>query len=418
MLNLFGYVLVCAVGMVASMSINGQHDLGSPLRVAQCRAHCLGKFVKQGKLDDTCLQDPDCFMCWENCAVLQDSFPFWSMMCNQPRLCFPGCQEACAFHRNNPLDAAQKDPVIPTMGEPAIKLTGDLAEWPKKDKKKIVYVLIQKESPDIWHQLAQTTEERFILPPKSSHNLRILVVGREGFLGYYRPEEKELRGATVLSRPNHWSLKEVSLIHQRVLVIAEVAWPAQRTGEKRVKNIENEEDADYLVTWEVDGGGLKGHLYTDATSVTLSLWPETVYHIQVELVNSLVNQQERSESLTIDTRKAPLVTSDERVAPAAPLVNKLESTEDGSRVEAMVVLVTVVGICLIIFMIFAATFLRRRKLQSKSEMGSSSDLRSDFDSTESKYCPEIVCARTLLPIVVPALPTALSSPNSDNLPKT
>lgn len=66
-----------------------------------------------------------------------------------------------------------------------------------------------------------------------------------------------------------WRLQEVSLLHQRVLVIAEVAWtPRARRGV-------------YLVTWEVDGGGLKGNLFTDSTSVTLSLWPDTIYHIQV-----------------------------------------------------------------------------------------------------------------------------------------
>jgi len=61
----------------------------------------------------------------------------------------------------------------------------------------------------------------------------------------------------------------VSLIHQKVLVIAEVAW------EPRVTR------GVYLVTWEVDGGGLKGNLFTDSTCVTLSLWPDTIYHIQV-----------------------------------------------------------------------------------------------------------------------------------------
>ena len=68
---------------------------------------------------------------------------------------------------------------------------------------------------------------------------------------------------------NTWELREVSLIHQKVLVIAEVAW------EPRVTR------GVYLVTWEVDGGGLKGNLFTDSTCVTLSLWPDTIYHIQV-----------------------------------------------------------------------------------------------------------------------------------------
>ena len=67
-----------------------------------------------------------------------------------------------------------------------------------------------------------------------------------------------------------WQLREDSLIHQKVLVIAELSW-AKRGPAGGV----------YLVTWEVDGGGLKGNLFTDSTHVTLSLWPDTVYHVQV-----------------------------------------------------------------------------------------------------------------------------------------
>lgn len=55
-------------------------------------------------------------------------------------------------------------------------------------------------------------------------------------------------------------------------MIAELSW-AQRGPHGAV----------YLVTWEVDGGGLKGNLFTDSTHVTLSLWPDTVYHVQVSI---------------------------------------------------------------------------------------------------------------------------------------
>jgi len=60
------------------------------------------------------------------------------------------------------------------------------------------------------------------------------------------------------------------MIHQKVLVIAEVAWDARQVHRPA-----------YLVTWEIVGGGLKGNLFTDTTCVTLSLWPDTAYLIQV-----------------------------------------------------------------------------------------------------------------------------------------
>lgn len=36
-----------------------------------------------------------------------------------------------------------------------------------------------------------------------------------------------------------------------------------------------------LITWEVSGGGLMGNLLTDTARAELSLWPDTVYNIQV-----------------------------------------------------------------------------------------------------------------------------------------
>lgn len=67
----------------------------------------------------------------------------------------------------------------------------------------------------------------------------------------------------------NWNLRQVSLVLQKFLVIADLKWNAVY-GAK-----------DYLVTWELNGGGLKGHLVTDSTTVTLSLWPDTVYSVQV-----------------------------------------------------------------------------------------------------------------------------------------
>lgn len=71
--------------------------------------------------------------------------------------------------------------------------------------------------------------------------------------------------------PEPFELRIVSLIHQKSLVIAELKW--DETG--------GNPNQDYLITWELAGGGLKGHLVTDSTSVTLSLWPGTTYQIEV-----------------------------------------------------------------------------------------------------------------------------------------
>lgn len=84
------------------------------------------------------------------------------------------------------------------------------------------------------------------------------------------PVDNEMGG--VVGEP--FELRVVSLIHQKSLVIAELKWD----------EIGGNPNLEYLITWELTGGGLKGHLVTDSTSVTLSLWPDTTYRIQVSRV--------------------------------------------------------------------------------------------------------------------------------------
>lgn len=191
-----------------------------------------------------------------------------------------------------------------------------------------------------------------------------------------------------------WKLRQVSLIHQKVLVIAEVAWPVQRSADGQ--------SSDYLVTWEVDGGGLKGHLYTDATSVTLSLWPDTVYHIQVDLVTASQDAviQLRSSPLTIDTHKAPTVQSDEsRPLPAAPLIDRLPSSSSsslssalpssdsssgnnsgaGRRLEATVGVGAAAGVSLFLLVLATAIGVRRHRQASNSMSLDSSSLAAHRD---------------------------------------
>ncbi|CAL8143084.1 unnamed protein product [Orchesella dallaii] len=45
----------------------------------------------------------------------------------------------------------------------------------------------------------------------------------------------------------------------------------------------------FLLSWEIFGGGLRGNLVTDTCSASISLWPDTVYIIQVGLITSSDN---------------------------------------------------------------------------------------------------------------------------------
>ena len=56
-----------------------------------------------------------------------------------------------------------------------------------------------------------------------------------------------------------WPLLHEAEVKQSGLVAARVWWASQSSR-----------GGDYLVTWEVEGGGLKGHLYTDLPEVDLT----------------------------------------------------------------------------------------------------------------------------------------------------
>lgn len=101
---------------------------------------------------------------------------------------------------------------------------------------------------------------------------------------------------TVVEMP--LELKLVSLLHQHSLVIAEIKWVEEGMFPGK----------QYLVTWELTGGGLKGHLVTDTNSVTLSLWPSTSYKVQVEpFTLNLDSDGEQPMPTTSEESSAPLV---------------------------------------------------------------------------------------------------------------
>lgn len=75
--------------------------------------------------------------------------------------------------------------------------------------------------------------------------------------------------------PMSWHVKIMSLIRQASIVTADLQWQ------------QFDYPAQCLVTWEVSGGGLMGNLLTDSTTVQLSLWPHTVYEIEVTCKNKV-----------------------------------------------------------------------------------------------------------------------------------
>ncbi|XP_036221424.2 uncharacterized protein [Bactrocera oleae] len=89
-----------------------------------------------------------------------------------------------------------------------------------------------------------------------------------------------------------------SALRQGSLVLTTIAWDQAITNASK----------QCLVTWEVSGGGLMGNLLTDSSTVELSLWPETVYHVQVTCKHKETGGMRRSYKLIVDTHKLSDVT--------------------------------------------------------------------------------------------------------------
>ncbi|KAI8432192.1 hypothetical protein MSG28_004651 [Choristoneura fumiferana] len=272
-------------------------------------------------------------MCWENCELLQSNYQIWGAVCDEKDICFPGCKVACEFH-TEAARASQTQPVIHTKGEGVMRVSGALARWPPPAPRAtsrpapLVYVVMRRAAEGPWRQIIQTQSLATRVPSNNEGALlRVLVVDPLGLVTIYSPDETWIAHDTNTSNHDQhkWTLKEISLIHQKVLVIGEIAW------EPRIAR------GVYLVTWEVDGGGLKGNLFTDSTRVTLSLWPDTIYHIQVELVSRTPGvDNERSETMTIDTSRAQRVSTesvqDVQVSEGDRLMSVLVSSMRGERV--------------------------------------------------------------------------------------
>ncbi|XP_039294088.1 uncharacterized protein LOC111058308 [Nilaparvata lugens] len=269
--------------------------IGSPLRVAQCRAECIFKFSKDEE-DLTCMDDIECLTCWKSCQQLSN----FNKLCLQNSNCGPGCEAACQFAQEVSNDI-QRSPVMVKRGEEVLQTTGQETRWPPPSPElegPWVYLVMRKlkKPGSSWKQITQTLNLSAKIPPGGM--VRVLVVGRGGLVTIYGPAEE-----TKVAKDKGWRLRQVSVIHQDAVVIAEVAWEARQPH------------ALYLVTWEVAGGGLRGNLLTASTSVALSLWPDTQFHVQVELMNPGQTSPEKSEELLVDTHKE---TDNTVLTPAEP----------------------------------------------------------------------------------------------------
>ncbi|XP_053638877.1 uncharacterized protein [Cherax quadricarinatus] len=313
---------VCVLVMLVVATSCTTLDLQTALKMAQCRAHCLDQ-------------------CWERCALLAANFPIWSITCRQPHICDAGCKAACAFHSSHPKSTV---PLSQHNSRLTLVFTGSSAQWTlswghDNPGEHVVFAVFTRTPGRSWGLKLQTADFSTNLEDvPSGSELKLVAVAESGILSviitpYAPPAHSKsiIMPALALSQSQAFSEHSVTngrevkgglqwlLLHKTEvetsgLVAARVWWaPQHPSGE------------DYLVTWEVEGGGLKGHLYTDLPEVNLTLWPQTVYHVQVELITGPRGDAVTSAHLTLDTHNITLThshTHQNNITPTLPLVHK------------------------------------------------------------------------------------------------
>ncbi|XP_043658610.1 transmembrane protein fend [Drosophila teissieri] len=102
-----------------------------------------------------------------------------------------------------------------------------------------------------------------------------------------------------------FELRVLKAQRQESLVLTDIGWDEMIANASR----------QCLITWEVSGGGLIGNLLTDTARAELSLWPDTVYNIQVMCKHKLTGLMRRSIKLNVDTSQLVGTTTTTTSAP-------------------------------------------------------------------------------------------------------
>ncbi|XP_043188240.1 uncharacterized protein LOC122363257 [Amphibalanus amphitrite] len=108
-----------------------------------------------------------------------------------------------------------------------------------------------------------------------------------------------------------WRPRLAGLTSTASLVSASVTWPARAAA------------GQYLVTWELLSGGLRGHLVSEETAASLPLWPDQQYLVQVFCDGGA------SQPLRIDTNQSKTIQPENYKTPAELSIDDEASIGDG-----------------------------------------------------------------------------------------
>ncbi|XP_037072438.1 uncharacterized protein LOC119093574 [Pollicipes pollicipes] len=195
--------------------------------VAKCRSQCAAQLTSDHSRD-SCLEQEECLRCWASCQAFQSDH-FIRDYCERNKACTAGCRQACRFYLapGGPAEVTEDHPEVVLVDH----VQGALPETP-------AYSIVDGEEAG-WS-------------------------GAAG-LGVELPGGAEPQTDTEA----RWPLRLAAMRFGSPLVSATVAWESRGAG------------VQYLATWELLSGGLRGHLVSADTSASLPLWPDEQYLVQV-----------------------------------------------------------------------------------------------------------------------------------------
>ncbi|XP_043221310.1 uncharacterized protein LOC122381337 isoform X2 [Amphibalanus amphitrite] len=236
---------------------------GGDAFVAKCRAQCSRKLTSDGS-KASCLKQEECLRCWASCQAFQRDH-YIREYCKLNKACSAGCRQACDFYLTSASVTTELNPAVQTSTEAAPEATTTVS-GPKVT------------SP----ASADSAQESLLYGPPPS---------------FPSEPHKKTSSSGLQDHKARWRPLLSSIEPGSPLVSATLTWRARG------------QDASYLVTWELRSGGLRGHLVSEEPRVSLSLWPDEDYVVQV------FNGDDASEPLFVST-KTPL-PAEKLAAPSA-----------------------------------------------------------------------------------------------------
>lgn len=255
------------------------------------------------------------------------SFTMWGPLCNDSKLCFPGCQESCSFHRSHHevelFEIDYSNVAHPLKYTYLAEKDSIQFEWsrPNGDHQsgQLVYMIsLRDELSGSWQQLKQTfyhnaTVRRGLL--KSSSHFRLISFDSKGNAAQIEKacsdldlgsageemfaDEAHSDGHQEEIYDNTWMpvLQSVGPSRKHSAgVDAIISWPHYPYG-KQIK---------YVIEWNeaeqnsVDS--LLGQLSTHNDVAIITLWPNTIYQLNIRAKPSTSHRSiAQSATLIIDT---------------------------------------------------------------------------------------------------------------------